>query len=58
MENKKETNRYVIKIGKLLREVLDKQKEKINNVTYGCVVSSDYEAGEIIAKKVIEKKLI
>ena len=49
---------FVIKIGKLLREVLDKQKENISKVTYDCVKSSDYEAGELLARKVIEKKLV
>ena len=49
---------YVIKIGSLLKQVLDKQKENVNKITYNCVKSSDYEAGEIIAKKVMENKLV
>ena len=56
-----ETNKrkeYTIKCGSLLRNVLDKQKENIKKVTYDCVSSSDYEAGEILAKKIIESKLI
>ena len=48
-ENKKEE--YTARIGPLLRKKLDKQKEKIKDVTYNCMEVSDYEAGEIIAKK-------
>ena len=57
MDNPKRKE-YIIKVGVLLKEVLEKQKENINKLTYGCVKSSDYEAGEIIAKKMIEKKLV
>ena len=42
---------YVIKIGPILREILNIRKEKIKDATYNCVNPSDYEAGEIIAKK-------
>ncbi len=48
----------IVRIGVLLKQVLEKQKQKINEVTYGCVKASDYEAGEIIAKKIIENKLV
>ena len=58
MERKEKRKEYVIKIGELLRNVLDKQKLKIKEVTYECVSSSDYEAGEIIAKKIIANKLL
>lgn len=47
---------FTIRIGPLLKELIEKQKEIINKHTYGCVNGSDYEAGEIIAKK-MEGKL-
>jgi len=50
-ENNKKRKEFVVKIGPLLREVINKQKELINEHTYGCVKGSDYEAGEIVAKK-------
>lgn len=49
---------FPTKIGPKLREVLDTQKEIIKTWTYNCVKPSDYEAGEIIAKKVIEGKIV
>ena len=49
MADKKE---YTIRIGPLLKGVINKQKDKVKAVTYECVDVSDYEAGEIIAKKV------
>ncbi len=51
-ENKIKREEFIVKIGPLLRETLDRQKELINEHTYGCVKGSDFEAGEIIAKKV------
>jgi len=53
-EEKEKRKEFVIKIGVLLREVLDIQKKQIREATYDCVNPSDYEAGEIIAKKVIK----
>jgi hypothetical protein len=58
MDNEEKREEYVIKIGKLLKEVLERQKGKIKSVTYDCVNPSDFEAGEIIAKKIIENKLV
>lgn len=43
---------FTIRIGVLLREVIDTQKQKIKEATYNEVDASDYDAGEIIAKKV------
>ena len=57
-KRREEKKEFTITIGVLLKEVLKKQKENINKLTYGCVKSSDYEAGEIIAKKMIENKLV
>ncbi len=49
VENKKEE--YTVRIGPLLRSKIDKQKQNIRDATYNCTDPSDYEAGEIIAKK-------
>jgi hypothetical protein len=42
---------YVIRIGPELMEIIEKQMEKIKDITYGVVKDSPWEAGEIIAKK-------
>lgn len=57
MTEEKQTKReeFVIKIGAKLRSVIDKQKEQIKEATYNCVNPSDYEAGEIIAKKFLKE---
>ena len=47
-----EKEEYTVRIGPLLRKMLDKQKIKIKEVTYDVVEASDYNAGEILAKKV------
>lgn len=54
MENKEKNKReeYVIKIGPLLKAVVDEQRRMIKEATYNICKSSDWEAGEIIAKKV------
>lgn len=54
MVNKKEQRReeYTIRIGPLLKKIIDKQKELIKSATYDTIESSDWEAGEIVAKKV------
>ena len=52
-EDKEKREEFSIRIGPLLKEVLDKQKENVNKVTYKCVVLSDYLAGEMLAKKVL-----
>ena len=52
-EGKTKRKEFVVKIGVLLREVLDIQKKQIKEATYDCVNPSDYEAGEIVAKKVL-----
>lgn len=47
----KKREQYSITIGPLLKNLLNRQKEIIKQATYDCIESSDYEAGEIIAKK-------
>jgi len=55
-ENKREE--FVTKIGPLLKEILEKQKDIVKEATWACVNPSDYEVGEIIAKKITESKLL
>ena len=55
---KEKREEFVIRIGPLLKEIIDKQKAKIMDVTYDCVPSSDYEAGEIIAKKINSARIM
>ncbi len=50
MAEKRET--FVVRIGPLLKRVLDRQAELIKKVTYEVCESSHWEAGEIIAKKI------
>ena len=54
-ENKKQ---LVAKISPLMREILDKQKEKVKAVTDDVCDCSDYEASELLAKKIIDNKLL
>jgi len=51
----KEKNSFVIRIGKKMRQVLDQQKKQIEDATYNVVEASDYEAGEILAKKLLKE---
>jgi len=58
-EKKKKTKEeYYIRIGPLLKKILRLQKENIKKETYDCINSSEYEAGEIIAKKIIKNNLV
>lgn len=62
MEEEEKTNgrreQWDIKIGPLMKKVLIKQREKIREATYGMEKSSDYTAGEIIARKILDNDLI
>lgn len=44
---------YIIKVGPLMIKALEQQKKKIADVTYNVCKSSFYEAGEILAKKIL-----
>ena len=49
---KKRKKEYVIRIGPMLKKVLNQQKARIKEAAYDIVEASDWEAGEIIAMKV------
>ncbi len=55
MEKEKEQHSFVIRIGKGMRQVLDIQKKQIEDATYDVIEASDYEAGEILAKKILKE---
>lgn len=58
--NRKETKRkqFVVMIGPLLKECLDKQIESINKICFNSLKTSDYYAGEILAKKILNSNLV
>jgi len=63
MKEEKEKNdkrkEFVVQIGPLLKNVLEKQKQNVAKIEYLDALNlSFYEAGEIIAKKIMENKLI
>ncbi len=53
MENGKRKE-HTIRIGPLLKQVLDEQMESIKEVTYDICDTSYWEAGEVIAKKYLK----
>ena len=58
MQQTTKRKEFVIRIGPKLKEVLNQQKENVKKVTYDCVPSSEYEAGEILAIKIKNAKLV
>ena len=46
------------RIGPLLKALFEKQKKVINKTTWECIKPSDYEVGEIIAKKITESNIL
>lgn len=57
-ENKKEREEYVIRIGPLLKRILEKQKIMIKDVTWEVWDVSDWVAGEVLAKKINQKRIL
>ena len=47
-----------MRVSKLFAEVVQKQRKKVVDVTYGSVKGSDPEITEILAKKLINNKLV
>jgi len=45
-------------LGELMKQVLDKQRERVIKACYGHANPSYKEVGEIIAQKIIDNKLI
>lgn len=58
VEEKIKRKVFNVKIGEKLYNALQRQKQKVREVTMDCVKTSDYEAGEIIAIKLSENKLL
>lgn len=58
VEKKNKKEGHWTRIGPLLKEVFEKQKQNVEKATYSCVKTSDYEAGEIIAKKIKDNNLV
>ncbi len=55
MPEEKQNNRkeeHTIRIGPLLKKILDEQMESIKDATYDVCDTSYWEAGEVIAKKI------
>lgn len=60
IEEKKQTKKvYYVRIGEKLKECLELQKKVIEENTYGVLKNeSYYNAGEILAKKILENSNI
>ena len=60
MAEEEETRRkvYKINVGPIFKKVLDKQRKNIMDVTMGVCDSSEWEASEMIGKKIIENNLV
>jgi len=54
----KKTNVFYIRIGPKLKQLIEKQIDIIKEVTWNEVKASNFEAGEIIARKIIDNNLI
>ena len=53
-QNKQKRESFIVEIGPLLKKILEEQMNNIKEATYDCVKPSHYEAGEIVAKKIIQ----
>jgi len=57
-EKKKKGDGFPIRIGPLMKQIFEKQKEKVKKETYDCIEASDYDVSEILAKKILKNNLI
>ena len=55
---KKKREEYPTRIGPLLKKILEKQKQIVKKATWECLNPSDYEVGEILAKKILEANIL
>lgn len=58
--NKKESKRkeYPVLIGEKLKDCLDRQKESIKEISYGVLEVSYYNAGEVLAEKILKNNIV
>jgi len=57
-EKNKKRKDFPTRIGPLLKGIFEKQKKIIMKTTWECINPSDYEVGEIIAKKITESNIL
>ena len=58
MVDKEKRQVFRINVSPLFKQVIEKQRKNIMDVTMGVCDSSEWEASEMIAKKIIENKLV
>jgi len=57
-EKSKRRKVYRINVGPLFKDVIEKQRKNIMDVTLGVCDSSEWEASEMLAKKIKENRLV
>ncbi len=58
MVEKEKRKVFRINVSPLFKKVIEQQRKNIMDVTMGVCDSSEWEASEMIAKKIIENKLV
>ena len=58
MEEKEKRQVFRINVSPLFKKVIEKQRKNIMDITMGVCDSSEWEASEMLAKKIIENKLV
>ena len=49
---------FSVTIGEKLKNCIEKQKKSIKEATYGVIDVSDYNAGEVLAEKILSNNII
>ena len=49
---------FTVRIGPLMRQCLDKQKSSIKSMAYNVLETSDFMAGEVLARKILDNQLV